>query len=76
MQHAMASPGTHVRPVPRRSDPARLHPYRRRRHGALPARSPMAWPLIDQMNPAADTLALSSIEFDLSKVEPSASRSP
>lgn len=27
-----------------------------------------AWPLINQMNPAADTLALSSIEFDLSAV--------
>lgn len=30
----------------------------------------VAWPLIDQMNPAADTLALASIEFDLTKVEP------
>jgi ubiquinol-cytochrome c reductase iron-sulfur subunit len=28
----------------------------------------VAWPLIDQMNPAGDTLALASIEFDLSKV--------
>jgi ubiquinol-cytochrome c reductase iron-sulfur subunit len=28
----------------------------------------VAWPLIDQMNPAADTLALSSIEFDVTKV--------
>ena len=28
----------------------------------------VAWPLIDQMNPAADTLALASLEFDLSKV--------
>jgi hypothetical protein len=28
----------------------------------------LAWPFIDQMNPAADTLALASIEFDLSKV--------
>ncbi len=28
----------------------------------------VAWPLIDQLNPAADTLALSSLEFDLSKV--------
>ncbi len=28
-----------------------------------------AWPLIDQMNPAADTLALSSIEIDLSAVK-------
>ena len=28
----------------------------------------VAWPFIDQMNPAGDTLALASIEFDLSKV--------
>ena len=28
-----------------------------------------AWPLINQMNPAADTLALSTVEFDLSKVQ-------
>jgi ubiquinol-cytochrome c reductase iron-sulfur subunit len=28
----------------------------------------VAWPLIDQMNPAADTLALASLEYDLSKV--------
>jgi len=26
------------------------------------------WPFIDQMNPAGDTLALASIEYDLSKV--------
>ena len=26
------------------------------------------WPFIDQMNPAADTLALASIEFDVTKV--------
>jgi ubiquinol-cytochrome c reductase iron-sulfur subunit len=29
----------------------------------------VAWPFIDQMNPSSDTLALSSIEFDLSKVQ-------
>jgi ubiquinol-cytochrome c reductase iron-sulfur subunit len=29
----------------------------------------LAWPLIDQMNPAADTLAMASIDFDLSKVQ-------
>ena len=28
----------------------------------------VAWPLVDQMNPAADTLALASVEYDLSKV--------
>ena len=28
-----------------------------------------AWPLIDQMNPAADTLALSTTEFDVSGVQ-------
>jgi ubiquinol-cytochrome c reductase iron-sulfur subunit len=28
----------------------------------------LVWPLINQMNPSADTLALASIEFDVSKV--------
>ena len=28
----------------------------------------LAWPFIDQMNPSADTMALSSIEYDVSKV--------
>ncbi len=28
----------------------------------------LAWPFIDQMNPAADTLAMASIDVDLSKV--------
>jgi ubiquinol-cytochrome c reductase iron-sulfur subunit len=28
----------------------------------------VAWPLIDQLNPATDTLALATVEFDLSKV--------
>ena len=36
---------------------------------ALGAVGGLVWPMIDQMNPAADTLALASIEFDLSKVE-------
>jgi ubiquinol-cytochrome c reductase iron-sulfur subunit len=27
------------------------------------------WPLVDQMNPAADTLALASVEYDLTKVD-------
>ena len=29
-----------------------------------------AWPLIDQMNPSADVLALSSAEVDISRLEP------
>jgi ubiquinol-cytochrome c reductase iron-sulfur subunit len=37
---------------------------------ALGAVGGLVWPLIDQMNPAGDTLALASIEFDLGKVEP------
>ena len=36
---------------------------------AVGAAGGLAWPFIDQMNPAADTLALASVEFDLSKVE-------
>jgi ubiquinol-cytochrome c reductase iron-sulfur subunit len=35
---------------------------------AVGAVGALAWPFIDQMNPAGDTLALSSIEFDLGKV--------
>lgn len=35
---------------------------------ALGAVGGLAWPLIDQMNPSADTLALASIEVDYSKV--------
>ena len=30
----------------------------------------LAWPLIDQMNPSGDTLAMASIEYDYSKVVP------
>ncbi len=36
---------------------------------AVGAGAMVAWPLINQMNPAADTLALASIEFDLTKVQ-------
>ena len=36
--------------------------------GAIGAAS-FAWPLIHQMNPSADVLALASIEIDLSKIE-------
>ena len=35
---------------------------------AVGAIGALAWPFIDQMNPAGDTLALASIEFDLTKV--------
>lgn len=28
----------------------------------------VAWPLVDQLNPAADTLALASLEYDISKI--------
>lgn len=36
---------------------------------AVGAAAMVAIPLIDQMNPSADTLALASIEYDLGKVE-------
>ncbi|CAN5201912.1 ubiquinol-cytochrome c reductase iron-sulfur subunit [soil metagenome] len=36
---------------------------------AVGAGAVIAWPLINQMNPAADTLALSTIEFDTGKVQ-------
>jgi ubiquinol-cytochrome c reductase iron-sulfur subunit len=35
---------------------------------AIGAAGAAMWPLIDQMNPAADTLALASVEVDYSKV--------
>jgi Rieske Fe-S protein len=37
---------------------------------AIGAAGGLVWPLIDQMNPSADTLALASVEFDLAKVAP------
>lgn len=36
---------------------------------AVGAGAMMVWPLVNSMNPAADTLALASIEFDMSKVQ-------
>jgi len=36
---------------------------------ALGAVATVAWPVVDQMNPAGDTLALASVEFDLTKVQ-------
>ena len=36
---------------------------------AVGAGAMLAWPLINSMNPAADTLALASIEFDMTKVQ-------
>jgi ubiquinol-cytochrome c reductase iron-sulfur subunit len=36
--------------------------------GAAGAAAGIGWPLIDQMNPSADTLSLASIEYDISKV--------
>jgi ubiquinol-cytochrome c reductase iron-sulfur subunit len=35
---------------------------------AIGGAAAVVWPLVDQMNPAADTLALSSVEFDMTKV--------
>src|SRR5690606_15001290 len=35
---------------------------------AIGAAGALAWPFIDQMNPSGDTLALASVEFDLTKV--------
>jgi ubiquinol-cytochrome c reductase iron-sulfur subunit len=36
--------------------------------GAAGAVAAIAWPMIEQMSPSADVLALSSIEYDISKV--------
>ena len=37
---------------------------------AAGAAGAVAWPFIAQMNPSADTLALASVEYDLTKIEP------
>ncbi len=56
------------------SDPAGDDPNRRdfihiaAAVGAAGAVVGVAWPLVDQMNPSADVLALASIEYDFSKV--------
>ncbi|NRB11281.1 MAG: ubiquinol-cytochrome c reductase iron-sulfur subunit [Rickettsiaceae bacterium] len=34
----------------------------------------VAWPLVDSLNPSADVLALSSIEVDISNIEPGQTR--
>ena len=36
---------------------------------AAGAGATIVWPLIDQMNPSADTVALASVEYDLTKIE-------
>ena len=36
--------------------------------GAVGGVAALAWPLVDQMNPSGDTLALASVEYDFSKV--------
>ena len=42
----------------------------RRRPRRRSARRSRLWPFIDQMNPAADTLALKEVEFDLTPIVP------
>jgi ubiquinol-cytochrome c reductase iron-sulfur subunit len=60
---ASADP-THAAPDPSRRD----FIYIATTVAALGGVAAVAWPLVDQMNPSADTLALSSIEYDVSKV--------
>ena len=62
-------------PAPRETGPGHDDPNRRdfihiaAAAAAVGGVAAVAWPLVDQMNPSADTLALASIEFDLDKVE-------
>ena len=60
--------GSFVRRGNRRSEPQRLSVFGhwRRRRGR---RGAIVWPLIDQMNPDASTLALASIEVDISAIQ-------
>jgi ubiquinol-cytochrome c reductase iron-sulfur subunit len=60
---ASADP-THAAPDPSRRDFIHIAAVA----AAVGGVAAVAWPLIDQMNPAADTLAQSSIEYDVSKV--------
>jgi ubiquinol-cytochrome c reductase iron-sulfur subunit len=60
---ASADP-THTAPDPSRRDFIHIATAA----AAVGGIAAVAWPLIDQMNPSADTLALSSIEYDVSKV--------
>ena len=61
---AGANPDTHEAPDPSRRDFINIAAAA----AALGGVAAVAWPLVDQMNPSADTLALSSIEYDVSKV--------
>lgn len=61
---AGANPGTHEAPDPSRRDFINIAAAA----AAIGGVAAVAWPLVDQMNPSADTLALSSIEYDVSKV--------
>ncbi|HTX51712.1 MAG TPA: ubiquinol-cytochrome c reductase iron-sulfur subunit [Caulobacteraceae bacterium] len=61
---AGATPDTHEAPDPSRRDFINIAAAA----AAIGGVAAVAWPLIDQMNPSADTLALSSIEYDVSKV--------
>jgi ubiquinol-cytochrome c reductase iron-sulfur subunit len=61
---AGANPDTHEAPDPSRRDFINIAAAA----AAVGGVAAVAWPLIDQMNPAADTLALSSIEYDVTKV--------
>jgi len=60
---ASADP-THAAPDPSRRDFIHIAAIAAAAGGV----AAVAWPLIDQMNPSADTLALSSIEYDVAKV--------
>ncbi|MGH6955791.1 MAG: ubiquinol-cytochrome c reductase iron-sulfur subunit [Caulobacteraceae bacterium] len=60
----MSADPSHVVPDPNRRDFIHIVAVAATVGGA----AAVAWPLIDQMNPSADTLALSSIEYDISKV--------
>ena len=60
---ASADP-THAAPDPSRRDFIHIAAVAAAAGGV----AAVAWPLVDQMNPSADTLALSSIEYDVAKV--------
>ncbi|HYG25729.1 MAG TPA: ubiquinol-cytochrome c reductase iron-sulfur subunit [Caulobacteraceae bacterium] len=66
MADTAADSATHTGGDPSRRDFIHIAAIAAAGGGALAA----LWPFVAQMNPSADTLALASVEFDLTKVEP------
>lgn len=66
----VADPAANAASHPAEDDPSRRDfIYIATITAAAGAAGAVAWPFIAQMNPSADTLALASVEYDLTKIE-------